>query len=150
MTKDSRPRNPFKFNASWLEDEDFVSLLKSTWTGFSDKLEISPAAHFTLNLKKIKEVSISWSVAKKLQEDKDLVDIEFLLADLHKLGHGFASEGDKYSLVELEYHKRKILLNREKEACLKSRALWLLCGDENTLFSISMLIIGNLLILYGK
>ena len=84
LTKESRPRSPFKFNASWLEDEDFVALLKSTWIGFSDNLEISPAAHFTSNLNKIKEVSISWLVTKKLQEDKDLVDIEFSLADLHK------------------------------------------------------------------
>ena len=59
LNKDSRPRSPFKFNASWLEDEDFVSLLKSTWIGFFDNLEISPAAHFALNLKKIKDASIS-------------------------------------------------------------------------------------------
>ena len=93
LNKDSRPRSPFKLNASWLEDEDFVSLLKSSWTGFSDNLEISPATHFALNLKKIKDVSIPWLVAKKLQENKDLVDIESLMADfLHKIDFVFASE----------------------------------------------------------
>ena len=61
-----KPPAPFKFNATWLEDEDFVSLLKSTWIGFSDNLELSPATHFASNLKKIKDVSISWLVAKKL------------------------------------------------------------------------------------
>ena len=50
------------------------------------------------------------------------------------MGHGFSSEDDKSSLVDLEFHKRKILLDREKEARLKSRDLWLLCGDENTPF----------------
>ena len=86
LFKDPRPRSPFKFNAFWLEDEDFVSLLKSSWTVFSDNLELSLGAHFALNLKKLKEVSISWSAAKKLQEDKDLVDIESSLDDFHKMG----------------------------------------------------------------
>ena len=91
--------------------------------------------HFASNLKKIKDVSISWSVAKKLQENKDLVDIETLLAEsFHKMGFGFASEEDKSSLVDLETCKRKILLEREQEARMKSRALWLLCGDDNTPF----------------
>ena len=79
-------------------------------------------------------MSTSWSVAKKLPENKDLVDIEFLLADFHKLGIEFASEVVKTSLVDLESRKRKFLLDHEKEARLKSRALWILCGDENTPF----------------
>ena len=54
LSKDSRPHSPFKFNAFWLEDEDFVSLLKSSWTVFSDNLELSHVSHFALNLKKIK------------------------------------------------------------------------------------------------
>ena len=102
---------------------------------FFDNLELSPVVHFASNLKKIKDVSISWSVAKKLQENKDLVDIENLLAQsFHKMGFGFASEEDKSSLVDLESRKRKILLEREQEARMKSKALWLLCGDDNTPF----------------
>ena len=135
LNKDARPRSPFKFNANWLKNEEFVTLLKSSWIGFSDNLELSPAAHFASNLKKIKDVSISWPIKKKLQENKDLVEIETLLAEsFHKMGFGFASEEDKSSLVDLESRKRKIFLEREQEARMKSRALWLLCGDDNTPF----------------
>ena len=34
----------------------------------------------------------------------------------------------------LESRRRKILLDRENEARQKSRAIWLLCGDDNTPF----------------
>ena len=34
----------------------------------------------------------------------------------------------------LESRRRKLLLDREKEARQKSRAMWLLCGDDNTPF----------------
>ena len=54
LYKYPRPRSPFKFNAFWLEDEYFVSLLKSSWTFFSDNLELSHAALFASNLKKFK------------------------------------------------------------------------------------------------
>ena len=70
-----------------------------------------------MNLKSIKDVSISWSVKKKPQDNKDLVEIEFLLVEsLNKMGFGFSSEEDKYSLVELETRKRKILCGQEQEA----------------------------------
>ena len=37
-------------------------------------------------------------------------------------------------MIELESQKRKILLDRENEARQKSRATWILCGDDNTPF----------------
>ena len=96
---------------------------------------MSPAAHFAANLKHIKEVSVLGSVKKKAHELKDLVDIELLLVEsFNKMGFGFSSMEDKSSLVELESHKRKILLDRENEARQKSRAIWILCGDDNNPF----------------
>ena len=37
-------------------------------------------------------------------------------------------------LIEIESRKRSILIYWEKEAHKKSRALWLICGDDNTPF----------------
>lgn len=34
------PPSPFKFNAGWLQDEDFVQLIRNTWVPF-DKFLIS-------------------------------------------------------------------------------------------------------------
>ena len=96
---------------------------------YSDNLHDSPAYHFASNLKRVKDVSISWSVKKKEVDFKDLVEIEILLSVFsHKIGFGFSSEEDKASLIELESRKRKILLYCEHEARQKSRAIWLLRG----------------------
>ena len=95
---------------------------------------MSFATQFVANLKIIKEVSIAWSIKKKDQDNKDLVDIEALLvASVHR-GFGFLTVEDKVSLADLESKKRKILSEREQEARQKCRGLWLLCGDDDTLF----------------
>ena len=49
-------------------------------------------------------------------------------------GFGFTTEADKDSLYALEARRRNILFDREKEARHKSRAIWLLYGDDNTPF----------------
>ena len=135
LNNDVKPRSPFKFNANWLLNEEFVSLLKELWTVYVDNPVVSPVAHFATNLKHIKDVSILWYVNKKAQERKDLVDIELLLVEsFNTLGFVFSYVEDKSYMVELEVHKRKILLDHEHEARQKSKAIWILCGDDNTPF----------------
>ena len=78
---------------------------------YSNNIHESPASHFALNIKKIKEVSVAWSVSKKEREFKDLVEIELMLVVIsHQNGFGFLTEEDKVALIELEARKRKILL----------------------------------------
>ena len=70
---------------------------------YSNNLHVSPASHFASNLKRIKDVSIAWSVKKKETEFKDLVEIEILLTIFsHKIGFGFSSDEDKVALIDLE------------------------------------------------
>ena len=57
-----------------------------------------------------------------------------MMENLKKMGFGFNTEEDKFSLVELETWKRNILCDREKEDRQKIKALWILCGDDNTPF----------------
>jgi hypothetical protein len=49
-------------------------------------------------------------------------------------GGGYASPETKEALLALEKKKRQLLEAKEKEWRLKSRALWLQSGDENTKF----------------
>ena len=61
--------------------------------------------------------------------------IEGLIVDyLTKPGFSFSTESERSSLIELESSRRSILLIREQEARQKSRAIWLVCGDDNTSF----------------
>ena len=96
---------------------------------------VSAVSHFVANLKTIKEVSIAWSVKQKVQETKDLVEIEVRISDsFNKPGFGFSTEADRTSLFDLESRRRSILLAREQESRQKSRAIWLVCGDGNSSF----------------
>ena len=63
-----------------------------------------------------------------------LYALVFLSTSVFLSGFGFTYEVEKSSLVELESRKRNILLVHEQEARQKIRALWLLCGDDNTPF----------------
>ena len=47
-------------------------------------------------------------------------------------GGGMLNQESKYTLVGLQGHRNTILLEKEDTWRLKSRALWLECGDENT------------------
>ena len=63
------------------------------------------------------------------------MEIEILISAFsHNIGFGFSSEEDKAGLIDLESRKRKILLDREHEARHKTRAICLICGDDNTPF----------------
>ena len=98
-----------------------------------------------MNLKQLKEVSISWSVKKKSQDIKDLVHIEFsMMGNLKKMGFGFNTEEDKFSLVEPQTRKRTILCDWEKEPKQKSRALWMYVEMITHIFSIKLLLIGKI------
>ena len=134
-----------------MENDGLVTLLKSSWKGFDVSSGLSYATQVAMNLKIIKNVSITWSVKKKDQDNKDLVNIEALLvASFHSLGFCFTSEEDELSMVELESKKRNFLCEREQEARQKSKALWLLCGDDNTPFSIINPISRKILTLSGR
>ena len=74
---------PFNSNPHWLENDGLVKSLKDSWVAYSDNLHDSPASHFASNLKRIKDVSIAWSIKKKEMEFKDLVEIEIMLIFFH-------------------------------------------------------------------
>ena len=80
------------------------------------------------------------------------MEIEGLIANsFNKPGFGFSTEADRISLVDLESHKRIILLVREQEVRQKSRATWILyVGMTIPLSFISLPIIERILTLSGK
>ena len=91
---------------------------------YDDNYVLSPASQFSDNLKKIKNASICWSVKRKERDTKELAKIELLLENAFtNIGFGFSIEVDKDSLFGLESRRRKILLDREKEARQKNRAI---------------------------
>ena len=72
-----------------------------------------------------------WTNEKR--EDRELQQIELELSDIYNLdGGGLGNQLDKEVLTQLEGRWITLLLEREETWRLKSRAIWLTCGYDNT------------------
>eukprot|EP00253_Pinus_taeda_P006660 PITA_06660 len=130
-----KPKAPFKFNHTWLQDQSFTKLVTDYWRTHPIDRESSMARGFVKNLTELKHIMINWANDKKIREDVQLTTVEEeLQALLDERNLGFIAQEDKARLVELENQKNNILKNREESIRLRSRATWLKAGDENSRF----------------
>jgi hypothetical protein len=133
--KNQRVASPFKFFEGWLNDPTFIELVRKLWVKIPEETQTPAAVLFVDNLNRLKQATKGWAREKKLKEDKEVLDIEAKLAELFDGdGQGFINQEAKEQLYGLETRRRVILAEREAQWRLKSRALWLACGDENTNF----------------
>ena len=68
---------PFKFNHSWLSNDDFVNMVKVEWPLLSLESFSSRMEGFSLKLRLLKEKVKSWTHAKALE----MKDKSFLIED---------------------------------------------------------------------
>ena len=74
-----------------------------------------------------------WAIKKKAQDEQLINQTEADLKELqNKDGGGFLMQEDKEKLYSLEASRNKILKERKEVLRLKSRAIWMECGDDNT------------------
>jgi len=131
----SNPPSPLKFNKGWLQDESFKDLLIENWSLFNRESVRSAAFQFADNIKKLKRLIKDWSIAKKRREELELKQLEEELLRLYESdGGGLISQDSKEELARLEGRRNTLLAEKEETWRLKSRAIWLKCGDENTKF----------------
>jgi hypothetical protein len=87
------------------------------------------------NLKRIKKLVIPWEKTKREEEEQDLKNIEVQLDLFYQnIDSTFSSNTSRDELKTLEAKRRKLLADKEATWRLKSRAVWLENGDENTKF----------------
>eukprot|EP00253_Pinus_taeda_P023068 PITA_23068 len=87
------------------------------------------------NLKRLKKATISWAKDRKLKQNEELNRIREELKQMESIEEdGYSSQASKDRILHLEKLQNKILLDKEEEWRLKSRAIWLKSGDENTSF----------------
>jgi len=110
-------------------------MVKEFWTSNPIDRSESLAKGFCSNLSQLKHLSIKWAKEKYQKENSALLLIESEFSTLlDEQGLGFSIEADKSHLLDLENQKSKILKDREESICLRSIAIWLKVGDDNTRF----------------
>jgi hypothetical protein len=58
-----KPMSPFKFNSAWLQEEDFLNLVKEVWIPIGQEGRV--AVQFVQNLKRLKKATMEWAKRKK-------------------------------------------------------------------------------------
>jgi len=126
---------PFKYNRHWNDLPEFQSLVRSFWNRDHGLTLWSPMDRLTEKLRLLKRVVKRWSKEKKKKEEQELMDIEASMEDIFSLKPlGDFSDDQKTMLSSLEDRRLDILKAEEEVWRLKSRAIWVKCGDRNTAF----------------
>lgn len=130
-----KPPAPYKFNPVWLQDPSLNDLFKKTWIHPVQNAGEEKSYLFMENLKRMKSATISWARDRKLNQNEELTRIREDLKNLEcPDSEGYSSQESKDRILLLEQRQTRILLEREEEWRIKSRAVWLKSGDENTKF----------------
>jgi len=131
----SKPPSPLKFNKIWLKDPTFFELVKIIWEPFLHRGDLSSSFHFAKNISRIKKSIKAWAQAKLSRDDQELKQIEESLVGIYdEEGGGHLNSSAKEILSGLEGRRNTLLREREESWRLKSRALWVKSGDDNTKF----------------
>eukprot|EP00253_Pinus_taeda_P025512 PITA_25512 len=130
-----KPPAPFKFNPAWLQDPSFCKLFNDTWIHQGHNIGVDKSFLFMENLKRLKKATISWAKDKKLKQSEEMSRIREELKHMESMEtDGYSSQASKDRILFLEKQQNKTLLEKEEEWRIKSRAIWLKAGDENTRF----------------
>eukprot|EP00253_Pinus_taeda_P027835 PITA_27835 len=130
-----KPPTPFKFNSSWLQEPSFNNLFKSTWIRADRNGTENKSFLFMENLKRLKTATKSWEKETQKNQNEELIKISEELKSLESMDlDGYSTQSSKDRILSFKKEKNQILMAKEKEWRLKSRAIWLKAGDENTRF----------------
>ena len=130
-----KPPSSLKLKNIWLKDEGFRALISNRWIPFNPGNRSTATFQFAADIRNLKDVIKSWAVEKRKREDSELQQIEIELFGIYNMdGGGMMNQMKKDKLIQLEGRRITLLLEKEETWRLKSRAIWLECGDDNTKF----------------
>eukprot|EP00253_Pinus_taeda_P004659 PITA_04659 len=130
----AKPKAPFKFNHTWLQDQDFIKLVSDFWQTHPINKEASLARGFCKNLTELKHIVINWAKEKNKRDSTQLISVEEELSSLlDDRNLRFRLAVEKSRLIELENQRATLLKQKEESLRLRSRAIWK-AGDENSKF----------------
>lgn len=111
----NKPRAPFKFNSSWLNDISYTSLVTDFWKTHPPDRNRHITEGFVTNLKELKKISKIWAHNKRYDDEHRVNEIEKEIANLEENNRGtFPSPELRDKLVELTALRGKILKDKEE------------------------------------
>lgn len=106
-----KPRAPFKYNPSWVTEEELKTIVKDNWHNVDPKLGYFAYEQFYLSLKIVKEKVALWARERCKRRDAQIVEVENTLEELAlKNDEGVYCEEDLVQLKHLESLRSKLLL----------------------------------------
>jgi hypothetical protein len=126
---------PFKLNAQWLKDQDFVDLVHKVWKDPGFLSECNKQHMIVWKLKVLKSQTKSWYKTKLAKNTSKLLSLEYAIKEtIIDLVVNPSNLENELSLRQMEGVRNNILKEVEDQWRLHSRAIWLASGDNNTKF----------------
>lgn len=127
---------PFKYCHVWSEEKVFNSLVHEHWnTFYSNPCTGKAMVDLPPFLKSLKSIIIPWLHMRKKEHSAELDQIEEHISDYHSDPlYCFQFDPEHKLLLSLIAEKDRLMRIEEEHWRLKSRALWITMGDQNTRF----------------
>lgn len=117
---------PYKFNYTWLREQEFNTLIREQWSKLPSKFFDSLSQNLVNKIKFLKSIVIKWEIDCKKALKVDIMKIEEEIENIYNsYSTSIIPLMDKIRLLELEIKKSHYLKFEENTWSLKSRALWL-------------------------
>ena len=126
---------PFKFNQSWLSNEDFKKMIRSEWPLLLSDNPLDPMYDLSYRLRTLKIRVKSWTKleARKMQDRSVLLEEE-INSLLSSSVYALLTDDQQLKLLSLKAELKKVIDHELYSARLKSRITWASNGDANTKF----------------
>jgi hypothetical protein len=129
-----RPPSSLKFNYYCLKEEEYKNLVMESWIPLVEVSCHSFMHQFVVNLCKINKSTVIWAKSFRKKSFTSFQEVESEIGSLlidHQVGS--LSREEESELGKLLKKKQYVLVVKESKWHLKSKAIWLREGDNNTI-----------------
>ena len=123
---------PLKFNHSWLDNEDFIHMIRTEWPLISSSASEDAMEDLPFRLRLLKGKVKSWTKLESIKmKDKSTIMEDEIRSILDYSTSAILSAGEQSRLASLKIELKKMMDHELHSARLQIRVSWALQGDAN-------------------